>query len=164
MGILIDKSDFVGDYELAKSGQDNINLFIEKYEKQILSQLLGSELLGLFQADLSIAKVPQAPLYLDLYNPFVKDMVGVNVEYIGLKEMVLAYVFFFYSRKNSVKSTMNGPVNNVTEVSEPANKFFLIGYYNRAIRAFKVVRYLCAYDNVVYPTYAGVNKDYASML
>ena len=163
MGILINKSDFIGDYELAKNGQDNIDLFIQKYEQQVLSQLFGSALLALFQADL-VNKVPATQIYKDIYDPFVKEIECTNVDYIGLKEMVLAYVFFYYSRKNPIKSGVNGAVVNQTEVSSQSNKTFLLGYYNRAVRAYKIARYLLKISPEVYPTYAGIDKEYTSIL
>ena len=163
MGILITRADFVGDYSLVKSNSDDIDLFIEKYEKQILSQLLGSALLVLFQADLT-GKIPQTQIYKDLYDPFVKEINGCNYEFIGMKEMCLAYVFFYYNRKNRIKASMNGSVENVSENATQVHPTFLLGYYNRSVRAYKMVQYLCVSSPEVYPTFAGIAKDYTSIL
>lgn len=164
MGILINKSDFTGDYALVKSNSDDINLFIEKYETEILMQLLGSDLLVLFQDDL-VAQVPQTQIYLDIYNAFVKEVGGWKVVSTGMKDMCLAYVYFYYQRKSSKKPSMNGPVENSTENSQKANPMFLINTYNSAIKTFKHIQYYCAYNKTeVYPAFAGVCKDYTSIL
>lgn len=163
MGILINKSDFTGEYSLVKSNSDDINLFIEKYEKEILMQLLGSDLLVLFQADL-VAHVPQDPIYLNIYNAFVKELNGYCVESKGMKDMCLAYVYFFYSRKHPKKPSMNGPVENLTENSIKADLTFLIPVYNRAIKTFKNIRYYIKYNEYIYPTFSGIAKDYTSIL
>lgn len=163
MGILINKSDFIGDYALVKSNTDDINLFIEKYEKEILMQLLGSDLLVLFQADL-VAHVPVTQIYLDIYNAFVKEVGGWKVESAGMKDMCLAYVYFYYLRKLPIKASMNGAVVNETENSQQSNKMFLITKYNEAIKTFKHIRYYIKYYDQVYPTFAGVSKEYASIL
>ena len=164
MGILINKSDFIGDYALVKSNSDDINLFIEKYEKEISMQLLGSDLLVLFQADL-IAQVPQTQIYLDIYNAFVKEVGGWKVESDGMKQMCLAYVYFYYLRKLKIKASMNGAVVNDTENSQQANPMFLINTYNSAIRTFKHIQYYVTYNKTeVYPTFCGVCKDYTSIL
>ena len=53
MGILIDKSDFTGIYELNISIRDKVDEYIEEFEKPILVKLLGSDLFDLFEADLT---------------------------------------------------------------------------------------------------------------
>lgn len=164
MGILINKSDFVGDYALVKSNSDDINLFIEKYEKEILMQLLGSDLLVLFQADLD-DQVPQDQIYLDIYNPFIKEIGGWKVESAGMKDMCLNYVYFYYLRKLKIKASMSGPVVNENENSVQSSQMFLINAYNASIRTFKHIQYYIAYNKTeVYPTFAGVCKEYASIL
>ena len=164
MGILINKSDFTGDYALVKSNSDDINLFIEKYEKEILMQLLGSDLLVLFQADLT-NQVPQTAIYLDIYNAFVKEVGGWKVESKGMKDMCLAYVYFYYLRKLKIKASMNGAVVNETENSTQSNPMFLINVYNSAIRTYKHIQYYIGYNKTeVYPRFAGSCKEYASIL
>ena len=164
MGIIINKSDFIGEYALVKSNSDDINLFIEKYEKEILSQLMGSDLLVLFQANL-VAQIPITQIYLDIYNAFVKKVNGYTVESTGLKDMCLAYVYFYYLRKLKVKASMNGAVVNETENATQSNPTFLIPIYNRAIRTFKNIQYFIGADQAdSYPAFVTVYKDYTSIL
>lgn len=163
MGILIDKSDFTGDYALVKSNSDDINVFIEKYESEILMQLMGSDLLTLFKADLT-NQIPQTQIYKDIYDPFVKEVNGSSVESTGMKDMCLAYVYFYYLRKLKVKASMNGAIVNETENSQQSNLTFLLVKYNAAIKTFKNIRYYTKSYPEVYPTFAGIYKDYTSIL
>lgn len=163
MGILINKSDFIGDYAIAKSGSDNIDLFIAEYENQILSKLLGSDLLTEFQSDLN-NQVPQTQKFKDIYYPFVKKIDGVPVEFFGMKKMVLSYVYFFYMRKGKIKASMNGAVVNETENATQASYTFMLGFYNRAIKAYKVVRYICLTNLDTYQEFAGVQMETTSIL
>lgn len=163
MGILINKSDFVGEYDLVKSNSDNINAYIAKYEPKILRELMGSDLLALFQANLN-NQIPTDPIYLDLYNPFVKEVNGCVLESEGIKTMVLGMVYFFLSRKAKIKASMNGPVENQTEVSQPANTTFLPLSYNESVNTYRAIQQFCyANKAAVYPTFIGVHKGYASL-
>ena len=59
MSIVV-KTDFKGEYNVAKTCYDQLETFIEKYEKKYLTRLLGAELYTLFKDDLTTG-TPQVP-------------------------------------------------------------------------------------------------------
>lgn len=168
MGLLIVKTDFVGKYALATStkGNDNIDSYIAEYEEQILIDLLGLELFELFKADVDgVTKKPVTPIYLTLYDRLNFEYCNHLLTSFGLKNILLSIIYFYYVRDNTVKQTVNGSVNIQTEVSQPADKTYLLLRYNEAVTAYSVIqRYCLENKDDVYPTFKGTYKQVASLI
>ena len=79
---IISKSDFRGEYSISKTSYDQLDWYIEKYEKKYLQKIFGAELYRLFKADLTVTdpQVPQAPRFLDIFEPFAIDSDSLLVE------------------------------------------------------------------------------------
>lgn len=148
MGILINKSDFTGIYELNISIKDKIDDYIEEYEESILRQLLGSDLFVLFQSDLT-NQVPVDPIYLKLYEP------NEDLCTKGMKKMLLGFIYYEYVRDSPRSQGMNGPIKRVTEVSEPASLDYLPRMYNKSVNTYYSIQRIASNDNTNYPDYAG---------
>ena len=83
MGILINTSDFSDRTNYAKfyipfnaslcGSVEQLQGYIERYEKKYINQLLGVDLANLFIADL-VDQIPQQDIYLAIYNPIEKDL------------------------------------------------------------------------------------------
>ena len=161
MGILITKSDFVGQFAIPKTVNDNIDSFILDYEEQYLIDLLGVELFDLFQADL-VNRIPQTNIYLAIYNKFTEAIGSFVYSSIGMKNMVLGYLYFEITRDNNTKNTSSGQVNNVIETSVRSGNAMLFKKHNDSIKTHKVIQTYILDNLDVYPTFKGIIKNYSS--
>ena len=148
MGILIDKSDFTGIYELNISIKDKVDEYIEEFEKPILVKLLGSDLFDLFNANL-VNQIPTDPIYLKLYEPS-EDLCSQ-----GMVKMLLGLIYYDYIRDSPRSQGMNGPVKRTTEVSEPASLDYLARMYNKSVNTYWAIQNIASNDNTNYPDYSG---------
>ena len=80
MSIVVN-TDFKGEYNVSKNCYDQLDTYIEKYEKKYLTKLLGAELYALFIADLTVTdpQVPQTQRFLDIFNDFSIDEANIFV-------------------------------------------------------------------------------------
>ena len=161
MGILVTKSDFVGVYAIPKTINDNIDAFINEYEEQYLIDLLGVELCDLFKADL-VNKIPQTDIYLKIYNKFIEVIGCYSYTSIGLKNMLLGYLYFEITRDNNTKNTSSGQVNNVVETSVRSGNAMLFKKHNDSIKTHKVIQEYILNNLSLYPTFKGIIKQYSS--
>jgi hypothetical protein len=78
--------------------------------------------------------------------------------------MLLGLIYFYYVRDNVKKQTMNGAVEQQTEVATKSDNTFLYLKYNEAVRTYQAIqRY--AYNNIAtYPTFCGIIKNKASFI
>ncbi len=92
MSIILN-TDFTGKYAVSQSCYDDLDTYIEKYEKDFLISLLGAELYLLFIADLdtAIPQVPQTTRFLDLYNSFDIDEDNCIRSSEGLRKMIVQF-------------------------------------------------------------------------
>lgn len=171
MGLLITEDDFSGKWELAKSNSDLIGEYIEEYEEKFLIELLGKELFDLFKADLTgyvadiSVGVPSNPIYTKIFLPFTEKINLCVVTSDGMKKMLLGLIYFNYVRDNRIKQTMNGAVEQQTEVSIPSDNTFLYLRYNTAVKTYNAIQ-VYVYENrtLVYPTFYGVTKKITSFI
>ncbi len=171
MGLLISSNDFTGKWSLAKSNEDSIDEYIEEYEEKFLTELLGKELFDLFVADLSgyvadvSVGVPVDQIYLKIFNPFTEKIRGYVVASEGMKRMLVGLIYFYYVRDNAVKQTMNGAVNQVTEVATTSDNTFLYPRYNQAVVTYQSIQnYIMENKTATYPAFYGVVKRKTSFI
>lgn len=165
MGLLITDEDFVGKWKLTLSNNDDIDSYIEEYEEKYLIELLGKELFDLFKNDVDSGTMkPLTPIYESIYNPFSLKINGCVITSDGMKKMLLGLIYFQYVRDNAVKQTMNGAVNQQTEVSTRSDNTFLYGYQNTAVKTYKAIQYYIINNSSDYPTFYGINKKFSSFI
>jgi hypothetical protein len=163
MGLLINKSDFVGTYALSQSISDTITSFITEYEEKYLRELLGSSLFTLFKADIvSPAVIPATAKYLTIYNEINKDECGYLLHSDGIKKMLLGFIWFEYVTGTQITHTGTGVVTDVNEISVNADNSLTYKQYNRAIDTYRSIQQYIYLNSIDYPEFAGVNKRFAS--
>lgn len=162
--IILSDTDFAGKWDLTKSNNDLIAEYILEYEEKYLTELLGKELYDLFIADLN-AGVPQDPIYVKIFNPFTEKINQITVASDGIKKMLLGLIYFMYVRDNRTKQTMNGAVEQQTEVSVKSDNTFLYLRYNDAVRTYQAIqKYIYHNKSVTYPAFDGVVKNKVSFI
>jgi hypothetical protein len=163
MGFIIQKSDFVGKYELAKSITDKIDLYIDMYEIQFLNDLLGVELASLLLADLDSYE-PQTQRFTDIFEEINFTHCGVNYHSKGIKNILLGFVWFEYVRDSIVAQSQNGAVNTTTETATPVSGNFSYERYNNSISWSETIQKYITLDLDVYPEFNGSIKKATSWI
>jgi len=165
MSIILN-TDFVGKYAVSQSCYDGLDTYIEKYEKDFLVRLMGAELYLLFIADLDAAtpQVPQTTRFLDLYNSFDIDESNCIRSSEGLRQMIVQFVYFYYSRDINFEPTDSGMMRTVSEVSSilPYTGFNLVESYNEGITNYKEIQWFICDNSDVYPEENTQPKEYTS--
>jgi hypothetical protein len=164
MATIIQVSDFTGEYKIADDCYNNLESYIEKYENELLVQLLGAELYGLFIADLTAItpQVPQDVRFLAIFNPFNTDDRNCLLTSQGIKTMLIQYVYFFILRDNLNVKTATGTVRMQNENSSAPsyNLFNLVEAYNDSINNFKAVQWYVGDNPDTYPEENMQFKDF----
>jgi len=153
MSNIIQIADFAGtQYSLPEQKYISYQNYLDKYEKQFLTNLLGAELYGLFIADL-VSGVPQTQRFIDIYNAFSIDDNNCVRYSEGLKVATLQFVYFYAVRDLSVKKTNTGVVFNNNEVSEGPvySGYNIVEAYNEAIKNAKEIQWYICDNDEVYP-------------
>jgi hypothetical protein len=166
MGLLINRIDFAaGRYEIAQNTYTNnlIDAYILKYEEPYLIDLLGVTLFDLFKADVT-AGAPGSPIYLAIFNPIREDYSREIKISEGMKIMLLGFVYFHIMRDMKFKSTLNGVVENQTEVSKQVTltQTNLHSRFNESVFSYEVIQWYIEQNKTDYPDYNGQCKDVVS--
>ncbi len=157
MGIVVN-SDFVGKYalNLNQYNIDKIDLYIEKYEKYYLSQMLGAELYALFIADLDVNNEPQTPIYENIFNSFIRDYNSTVSTSNGIKEMLLGFIFYHITSDMVVNQTSIGGTKTKNENSTVMGKNASITTrFNEAVDTYKAIQCYILDNSVDYTTFNG---------
>lgn len=159
MAILIQTSDFTGKYSIAQNSFTPLQSYINKYEKEYLVDLLGVELYDLFAADVT-SYAPVTPIYQSIYNPFKQDYNKCIVYSVGMKEMLLGFIYFEYMRDQKIKNTITGAVVNANENARESgfSEFNLFSKYNEGIHTYEAIQWFINENKTDYPTYNGKCK------
>jgi len=129
MSRFLEPSDFTGKYKISKNCYDEAVLqsYIDKYEDLYLCRLLGSDLFDEFIADLDVDNMPQAARFIDIFNPFHKDLNTYSgIRYFdnnclliseGMVEMLKGFIYYHYVSAENIKHTITGLTKNINENS-----------------------------------------------
>jgi hypothetical protein len=153
MSIVVN-TDFRGEYNVAKTAYDQIDFYIEKYEKKYLLKLLGAELYTLFIADLTVTdpQVPTTQRFTDIFDAFVKDESNYVVESEGIRKMLTQLIYFHYVRENQVINTVGGTVSNSVELGIPASfKGNIVQAYNEGVDNSHAIQWFICDNSTIYP-------------
>lgn len=184
--MFITATDFnSGKYRISQNPEDiaSLNLYITKYEKQYLVNLLGATLYGLFVADLTAGVLPfQTAIYNNLYQPFDEDNLnssnifypvgsfepdfedaidsnfGQIVTSEGIKEMLKGFLFFEFTRDQPFENTPTGNVEQQIEngVKVKALQAGIKEKFNEAVRTYQAIQWYINQNSSSYPDYNGV--------
>lgn len=162
MGLLILKSDFTGKFAIAQNDFSKLDLFIDKYEKEYLIDLLGSALYNLFEADLDsqTPKQPQSLIYQDIYNPFHYDEGDCIIRSEGMREMLKGFLYFEFVREQKYKNTDTGVFVHSNETTREVGftELNIYGRYNESLRTYRAIQAFICKNNTDYPDYNGQIK------
>jgi len=170
---ILQESDFLNNpvYDIARTKQSlkELPALIDDVEKNELQQLLGCELYELFIADLT-ANTPQTPQnspYTEIFDPFCKNDYSCGpLVSKGIKDMLMAFVYFQWHSYNLNKSVAGGVVRVDAENSEQVtgNGFNIYVKQNRGIATYQAIQqYICENLNT-YPTYDGITKNNSGII
>jgi hypothetical protein len=144
--MIVTISDFVGKYQLHSGTYvtNNIQAYIDKYEPKYLRELFGAVLYTDFLSDLDQqTNEPKSPNFRYIYFPFAED---VNVYQMlvseGIKEMLLGFIYFEYSKDLQNQMTPYGNVQNKSELSNTVSTLSSMIWtrYNESVRTFMAIR------------------------
>ena len=166
-GIFLQPSDFKGRFDIGQNGfsAEDLQLFIEYYEKDYLTDLLGCELFQLFIDDLD-SGIPQTTIYKVIYNALCVDNGCDIIKSEGMKDMLRAFIYFEFARKSDNQVTISGNTrsssDNSTKPTQREVSLYL--FYNEGLNSYKNIQeYIC--ENITdYPTYNGQPKEAATWL
>jgi hypothetical protein len=160
MGKLIQKTDFVGKFQINQNSYTQLDSYIDKYEQPYLMELLGAELYELFIADLLNGK-PQKAEYLSIYNIIVDQDCGKLMFSEGMVEMLKGFIYFEFVRDDKYKHTPSGIVVNRSDISREAgfSEFDIYGRYNDAVKNYDVIQWYIQKYKSDYPEFNGVPKS-----
>lgn len=140
---IIQKSDFVGEFDIAKPLQTEQKLedFIDQREKHHLIKLFGYALYQNFIADLT-ANTPQTPQntpFTTIFSDFEID----DHHCYGLKYALKLLIYFDWEAQQWLKKTASGTVKVDSENSTvlAAAKTDIINKYNEAVDQYHLVQY-----------------------
>lgn len=159
--MIVKVTDFeVGFYRIPTTQYTQSKLVnaINKYEPIYLAYLLGVELSVLFRADL-VNDVPVTQIYIDIYNDFIKEInCEINTS-IGIKNMLVGFIYYEVMKDTNYVVTEGGNVSNSKENSkllEYHNNIRLaeIRFNESKFSADSIQNYICD-NNTIYPTYNG---------
>jgi len=153
MSIVVN-TDFTGEYNISKNCYDQIDFYIEKYEKKYLLKLLGAELYDLFIADLTVSdpQVPQTQRFLDIFNSFNIDESSCVVTSEGIRKMLTQLIYFHYVRENQVINTAGGTVSNSVELGLPASfKGNIVQAFNEGVDNSHSIQWFICDKSDIYP-------------
>lgn len=146
MSIVV-KTDFKGEYNISKTCYDQLDFYIEKYERYYLTRLLGAELYDLFISDLTVTdpQAPQTARFLNIFNEFNIDDNSCLYYSEGIREMLVQFIYFHYVRETQTENTAGGTVTNSVELGVNAKfKGNIVQVYNQAIdNSHSIQWYIC---------------------
>lgn len=158
-------------YDIAKTIQVDTQLssLIDSIEKDKLQDLLGCNLYDLFIADLtaSTPQIPQTQLFIDLFDEFcIDNNFCKRQKSQGIKDMLMAFIYFEWHRYNQNKSVANGIVLIDSENSHLANLASTNIYdkYNRGIESYQAIQFFIQENITIYPDFKGVKKEFATWI
>lgn len=138
-----------GKFELHTGMYDvqRLQAYIDKYESKYLVNLLGAELFNQFEADVILGGgTPTEQRFIDIFEPFRKDISCDVVISEGMVEMLKGFIYFEYSKDLVNQVTPVGHVVPVGENSENPTTLYSMIYtrYNEGCKTYKSIqRFIC---------------------
>ena len=154
MSIVVN-TDFKGEYNVSKNCYDQIDFYIEKYEKKYLTKLLGAELYALFIADLTVTdpQVPQTQRFIDIFNEFsIDENQYCLIESEGIRKMLIQLIYFHYVRENQVINSATGTVSSSVELGMSASfKGNIVQAFNEGVDNSHSIQWFICDKPTIYP-------------
>lgn len=154
---IITTSDFVGKHELTINTFTTAKLqsYIDRYENEYISKLLGVELKDLYLVDIN------ASPYDSITNPFIlQSSCGKIYDSKGIKSMLLGFIYFDYTRDILTSQTITGAVRAQNENSDSPSVFESLSWqrFNEAVITYEAIQWYICENLTDYPTFKGVEQ------
>lgn len=141
--------------------ENDLQAYIDRYEKKYLIDLLGINLYDLFISDL-IGGFPTSPEFLKIFLPITEEVNGCDIFSEGMKPTIAGLIYFHYVRDNITRLTTGGAKRTTSDNSENIQALSAnIGMrWNESVESYRAIqRYI--YENLSdYPTFKGVRIQY----
>jgi hypothetical protein len=168
MGTFVNTTDFTnGEILISQSSatEQELEPYIDTVELEILQELFGSTLYGLFMDDL-VGGVPQTQRFVDVFNAFYDDSDSVvgwccgASRSEGIKKMLMRFINFSFTRDQPHQNTPVGTVKNQSENSTNASAaaYGAVIKYNIAVESYQAIARKMILDTVTYPEYNGIPR------
>lgn len=144
--------------------QNDIQAYIDKYEKRYIVQLLGADLGAEFIADVQLGSgTPTEQRFIDIFEPFDRDEGHQLLSSDGMKEMLMGFVYYEYLKDQVSTVTAVGMLTPKGENSEPVNSLYTQLYtrYNDACRSYKSIQKYIWRTMTDYTGFNGREKSFA---
>ena len=164
MGKIVKTTDFIGKYAISQNSHNTNNLqaFIDKYEKVYLRDLLGLNLGDLLYADIASGTFlpPVTARYATLFNAIAQELNGCDVISDGIKEMLLGFIYWEYVKTSSINNTVTGNIAAQNEVGSHVDfcNTEVYNNYNEAIKSYRAIQIYINENSSTYPEFNGKMK------
>jgi len=166
MSILLN-TDFTGKYHIAltKFNDDDLDTYIEKYEKKYLTRLLGVDLYNLFMDELDLNNPPTTPIYKAIFDAFSLDDGCDIVESNGMKEMLKGFIYFHYIFDNQQQQTPIGTTKQSAENSSVLNiNGLTVMRFNEGVETYRAIQRYIELNSSDYIAFNGQYLGYEYIL
>jgi hypothetical protein len=166
MSILLN-TDFTGKYHIAltKFNDNDIDAYIEKYEKKYLMKLLGVELYNLFIDELDLNNPPVNPIYKVIFDPLSFDDGCDIVVSNGMKEMLKGFIYFHWVFDEQQQQTPIGTTKQSSENSQVLNITGLsVTRFNEGVETYKAIQRYIELNQSDYIAFNGQYLGYEYIL
>ena len=170
---LVLTSDFKGRWNVSmnKFGEDDFQDYIDSWTTDLMTDLLGCEMLPNFEADLlpdaDGRDVPQSAIYLNFYNAICdSDLVSCccgsyALHSYGMVDMLKSMIRFYWLRDQKYKQTVSGTsvMDSENSVVIKSTHYGLTRQFNRGIESYQSIQCYINNNKTTYPDYNGCNKN-----
>lgn len=176
--ILLETTDFdSGEYVIAQTNDTTalIQTYIDRHEAAYIKRILGVELGLLFIEDIqgndadSDEITARMAAIRDAF--MIQADSGCIYESKGMKDILMAIVFYFFVSETQVKHSQSGVITNAAEVSniaQPENATrFAETKFNGALSSIEAIQWYCGTEETAtYPEYDGtyIRPRYSNLL
>lgn len=147
---------FIGEYDLGSNCYDDEVLisFIQQYEKVALDEIMGCELRIDFLNDLDVNGQPQSDRWIDIFQEQVFND-GCRVCFIGIKDMLVRYVYVKYMTRREARPTNGGTRRTDSENSSVSPYIYatLASIHNEYADNANILKQHLRQNKDVYPEY-----------
>jgi len=155
-----------GKYALSTGMYDIATLqdYIDRYETRYKIDLFGATLAAEFNADIIAgAGVPTEPRFTVIFEALSVDRLACVIHSEGIKEMLLGFIYFEYTKDQINQMTPIGQVLPVGENSDRATTLYSMIYarYNEAVKSYDTIRYYICQNMANYDGFSGNAKGYS---
>lgn len=156
--ITINNVDFKGKFELTlgEFTSQKLTDYIGRYQNEFTIELLGVELYDLYVANSG------NPEFVIIEKPLIfQSNCGKIYKSLGMKDMLLGFIYFMYGRDLPTQQTVTGAVKQSNENSMPPSNVnaLLWQRYNESVQSYEAIQAYIRENIDTYPTFRGMRNQ-----